>query len=244
MENLSNQTFIGVVADNNDPRKLGRCKVRVINIFDKIPTADIPWATPWRDLNGNTFIVPEVGKLVTVIFDQGNIYKPEFIYAEHYNKNLEDKLKTLEGDNYTSMKALVYDHKTQIYVNDTEGLKIDYLYNNINIEKDTISINLKDNNSNLNLGDAMASQQVILGNHFLDWFDDFLEILTTTPYMDSQGGPIMPHPLLTDHYRVKYLNLRDPKFLSHHVRVVDNDAIDTVIVFHYIDRILAKPVIS
>jgi hypothetical protein len=31
------------------------------------------------------------------------------------------------------MKSLIFDHKTQVYVNDKEGLKIDHKYNNVNI---------------------------------------------------------------------------------------------------------------
>ncbi len=72
------RTYIGIVEDNQDPKKLGRCRVRVIDIFDDIPADDIPWASPWKDLNGNGFNVPEKGKVLTVIFDSGNIYKPEY----------------------------------------------------------------------------------------------------------------------------------------------------------------------
>ena len=70
------KTYVGLVEENIDPKKLGRCRVRVIDIFDEIPVDDIPWASPWKDLNGNSFNVPEKGKVVTVVFDSGNIYKP------------------------------------------------------------------------------------------------------------------------------------------------------------------------
>jgi hypothetical protein len=148
----SSRTYIGIVEENEDPKKLGRCRIRVIDIFDDIPKDDIPWATPWKDLNGNAFNLPEKGKIVTVIFDSGNIYKPEYIYADHYNINLEKKLSQLSGANYTSMKSLIFDHKTQIFVNDGEGLVIDHKMNQINITSNSIHLNLKDNNSSINLG--------------------------------------------------------------------------------------------
>jgi hypothetical protein len=66
------------------------------------------------------------------------------------------------------MRAMAFDHKTQIYSNDDEGLMIDYKLNNINIVDKSINVNLKDNFATLNLGDASSSQQAILGNNFLD----------------------------------------------------------------------------
>ena len=126
-KNLKNIVFVGIVINNQDPRNSGRIKVSVLNIFDNIPTDDIPWAAPVLDLNGNVFILPDVGKVVSVTFDQGNIYKPTYMYAEHFNVNLQTKLNQLSGSDYTSMRALMFDHKTQIYSNDSDGLKI--LYN-------------------------------------------------------------------------------------------------------------------
>src|ERR1035437_11063974 len=103
----ANKTYIGVVEDNVDSKKLGRVKVRVLDVFDNIDVADIPWASPWKDLNGNSCNVPEIGKVVTVIFDQANIYKPEFVFADHFNINLEKKLASLEGSDYRSEERRV-----------------------------------------------------------------------------------------------------------------------------------------
>jgi hypothetical protein len=168
----ANKTYIGVVEDNNDPLKLGRARIRVLDVFDDINTEDIPFASPWKDLNGNQFNVPEKGKVLLVVFDSGDEHKPEFISADHYNVNLEKKLTSLSATDYVSMKSLIFDHKTQIYVNDKEGLKIDHKFNNINITDNTIDLNLKDNNRHVNIGDATAGQQAILGNHWMDWFDE------------------------------------------------------------------------
>lgn len=224
---LKEHIFIGVVEDNQDPKKLGRCKCRVLNIFDDIPVEDIPWATPWKDLNGNQFILPEVGKVLSIVFDEGNIYKPEYIFAEHYNINLERKLNSLSGQNYTSMRSLMFDHKTQIYSNDGEGLKLDYKFNNINITEGSINLNLKDNEGLVNIGDATAGQQAILGNHFLNWFDKFLNTVVLNGHLGNLAAPLVPTPdmlnILTEYY-----SLRDPKFLSHHVNIVDNSMVSTV----------------
>jgi hypothetical protein len=228
MENFKNKTFVGVIEDNNDPKKLGRCRVRVLNVFDEIPIEDIPWATPWKDLNGNAFFVPDVGKVVSVVFDSGNIYKPEYIYAEHFNANLEKKLQELQGSSYTSMRALMFDHKTQIYSNDAEGLKIDYKFNNINVTESGIDMNLKDNTRTLNLGTTTANQQAILGNHFLNWFDEFVNNLLSKnagPYL-AGGTPVIPNPEFL-RCLLKYRELREDKFLSHHVKIVDNNYVVT-----------------
>ena len=229
-EELKEGTFIGVVEDNQDPRKLGRVKVRVINVFDEIPKEDLPWAFPRKDLNGNEFKVPDIGKVVTVKFDNGSVAAPEYIAAEHYNINLEKKLSSLSGKNYTSMRSVLFDHKTQIYSNDQEGLMIDYKFNNINIKESSISVNLKDNNGKLSLGDENADQQAILGTNFMDWFDEFVDNLLGSksgPYLGNMGSPVIPNPSFIDVLN-KYKKLRDPKFLSNNVYINSNYKISTV----------------
>lgn len=227
---IENKTYIGTVEDNKDPKKLGRVKVRVMNVYDKLKIEDIPWATPWKDLNGNAFNVPDKGKMVIVVFDQGDKNKPEYIFSDHYNTNLEKKLLSLSDNDYLSMKSLIFDHRTQIYVNDGEGLKIDHKYNNLNITENTIDLNLKDNNRSLNLGDAQASQQAILGNHWMDWFDEFVENLLGSksgPFLGNLGAPVIPNPAFIS-CLLKYKALRDPVFLSHHVNIVDNNKATSV----------------
>lgn len=218
------KTYAGIVEDNNDPKRLGRIKVRVFEVYSDIETQDIPWASPWKDLNGENFILPERGKVVTVIFENGDLYKPEYIYAEHFNINLENKLKQLSPDDYKSMKSILFNHKTQIYVNESEGLKIDHKFNNINITEKNINLNLKDNYGKINIGDESSNQESILGTNFLEWFDEFMNILSGQeggPFLGNLASPVVPTPALLESI-AKYKAFKQPKFLSKNVFIVDN----------------------
>jgi hypothetical protein len=104
---------------------------------------------------------------------------------------------------------------------------LDYKLNNINILNNSININLKDNYGNVNIGDSSASQQAILGNNFLDWFDEFIENLMGAkggPYLGNLGSPVVANPDLIE-CLTKYQALKSSKFLSHNVNIVDNDQV-------------------
>lgn len=76
------QFYSGIVVNNDDPDKEGRCRIRVYGVFgDDIPDDDLPWATPDFSFIGSTlgsFIVPPVDTLVKVYFDKGEIYAPRY----------------------------------------------------------------------------------------------------------------------------------------------------------------------
>lgn len=228
MKVKSGKTYVGVVEDNNDPQKLGRCRVRVFNVFDDVPLENIPWANPWKDLAGNGFALPEKGKVVTVVFENANPNSPEFISSDHFNINLEKKLQSLGEADYLSMKSLMFDHKTQVYVNDGEGLKLDHKFNVVNIRENSINVNLKDNFAKINLGTANSTQRAILGDNFLNWFDDFVQILMGSkggPFLGNLGAPVVATPALLGSLQL-YQQLKDPKFLSKNVYIVDNENVE------------------
>lgn len=222
------KTYVGVVEDNLDPDKLGRLKIRVVDVFDEAKVEDLPWASPWKDLAGGQIGIPEKGKVVICVFEQGDAYKPEYISTEHWNINLENKLKGLSDTDYISMKSVIFDHKTQIYSNDSEGLKIDYKFNNVNIKNNGINLNLKDNSGLVNIGDSTANQQAILGNHFLNWFDSFVDaLMNNTAFLGNAGAPVLSNPALV-RILSQYKSQKDSTFLSHHVNFVDNNKVSTV----------------
>lgn len=88
--------YNGVVEDNNDPERLGRCKVRVMGLYDNIPTEYLPWALPDFNFVGSSkgsFIVPELETVVNVYYDDDDIYQPRY-----FSKTLDIKHLTFEAD--------------------------------------------------------------------------------------------------------------------------------------------------
>ena len=85
--------YRGVVEDNNDPEKLGRCKIRIWGIhtdeirpdeFEGIPTENLPWSEPCLGLiegsvSGHGFFsVPLQGSHVFLFFEGGNWESPRY----------------------------------------------------------------------------------------------------------------------------------------------------------------------
>ncbi len=74
--------FVGVVEDRNDPKYLGRCRVRCLGLhtenIEKLPTADLPWAHPMNPITsatisgvGQTPLGPVEGTWVVGFFTDG-----------------------------------------------------------------------------------------------------------------------------------------------------------------------------
>ena len=74
--------YTGMVVNNDDPNKEGRCRIRVYGIYgDEIPDDDIPWSVPDFNFIGSTlgsFIVPPLNAIVKVFFDNEDFYTPRY----------------------------------------------------------------------------------------------------------------------------------------------------------------------
>jgi hypothetical protein len=74
--------YTGIVVNNNDPDKQGKCQIRVYGVFgDEVPNSDLPWALPDFNFVGSkvgSFTVPPNNALVKVYFDRGDIYLPHY----------------------------------------------------------------------------------------------------------------------------------------------------------------------
>jgi len=215
--------YVGIVEDNIDPKRQGRVKVRVLGVFDQIPIEDIPWSSPFNATDGKSFHTPSIGKLVSVVFVKDNIYSPYYLDAENYNINLRDRLDDMDDDNYINFSALLYDHRTQIY-SDNDELKIDYYFNNISINNESINLDLKNNNQKINIGDEKNStQQALFGNHWLEWFDKIVdELIVPMSLVGNSGSPILKPKI--DKLLAEYKLIRRT-FISNNIFLVDNNKV-------------------
>lgn len=95
--------YVGKVVDNDDPKKLGRCRIRVVGLFgDEIQDDELPWALPDFDFVGSlvgSSIIPPIGCIVSVYFDEGEIYLPRYTRKVIDETHLPTNMNTDYPDN-------------------------------------------------------------------------------------------------------------------------------------------------
>lgn len=106
--------YAGLVVDNNDPKKEGRCRIKVFGIFEDLNDADLPWATPDFNFIGSdvsSFIVPPTGTTVAIYFDRGDFYFPHYItkitngkFPKNKDSNYPNNMVFFETDGGTSFE--------------------------------------------------------------------------------------------------------------------------------------------
>lgn len=216
--------WIGVVEDVDDPTRTGRIRVRVFGLFDDIETDTLPWAHPRKSIEGTEFRIPPMGKVVSVVFpEQNNYYFLEYWSTEHYDINLQKKLEALSATDYKDFTALHFNSDSRIYISNTEGTVMDYKSSAINITPNrNIDLLLGARSSKIHLGTFDAQQSVILGNNYLDWEEQLLNLFkTNTAFIGNAGAPIIASPQLLAIIEL-FLSQKEPNFLSHFVFTPNN----------------------
>lgn len=203
-DNTRDSHWLGEVVNNEDPLYKGRCRIKVFGKFDLIPEEAIPWATPMnRNLPG-AHSVPRVGDIVSVRFDNGNIYHPEYWFQVDQNDTL--KSEVLENsEEPQNVISLVYDDERnlRVYYSVEDGLVITTGTSNteapmlrfspdgeIFINSDKIYIATS--------GDD-TSEPAVKGQTLADLLANILQILVEHTHPTGVGptGPPLP-PALTD----------------------------------------------
>lgn len=121
-DNLRDTHWLGEVMDNKDPLNNGRCRVKVYGKFDTLPTEAIPWATPMTRDHIGSHHTPNIGDIVAVRFDNGNMYHPEYWFQVNQNKDL--KKDVLDGaEKPHNVVSILYDpiRNVRIYYSLDDG---------------------------------------------------------------------------------------------------------------------------
>ena len=140
---LLNKQFLGVIEDPNDPRKEGRAKIRVASVYGDIPTEDLPWAYPaqksiyfGQEGRAGAISIPKRGSIVTVRFNNGNHYSPEYYALHEIAEDVRTELGK-EGE-YLGSHVILFDGDEQlkIWFTISKGLTLKLRESSINIDPD------------------------------------------------------------------------------------------------------------
>lgn len=128
--------YRGVVLENNDPKHLGRCKVKVPSVHgSRVPSSKLlPWARCLSSSpvskNRSSAIIPDIGDIVWIFFEGGDLDSPVYIGGTYGTPDIPinlDEVVIYQEDNH----RIVYDRVEKSYtvsIGDT-SLRIDSLGN-------------------------------------------------------------------------------------------------------------------
>lgn len=150
MENsLTDRQFLGTVEDSRDPELQGRCRIRVFGIHgEAIPVEDLPWAYPkqkstyfGQDGKAGAISIPKDGAVVAVMFNNGNIYSPEYYAIQELADDIKEELQK-EGE-YHGSHFLLFDgdEELKFWFTKEKGITMQLKGSRVNIGQDkTITI--------------------------------------------------------------------------------------------------------
>jgi hypothetical protein len=139
-DELREMQFLGVVVANDDPKKIGRCRIRVFGKFDEIADEDLPWASPLRGLSfgqdggSGQFSTPKKDAVVNVRFNNGNIYSPEYYAIQELATDLKNEI----NGSYENAHSIIYDkdEELRMYYTQQKGITIYLKESRVNIAND------------------------------------------------------------------------------------------------------------
>lgn len=113
----SENSWIGVVTNINDPTFSGRCQVRVFGLLDGIKLEHLPWATPINSTifagdGAGSISIPKIGQFVRIQFNNGDMYAPEYTTIQNVDSELINMIK----DDYEGTHVLLYDPAEELTV--------------------------------------------------------------------------------------------------------------------------------
>lgn len=123
-EKYVNEHWSGVVVNNEDPEKLGRCQVRIIGYYENIADDYLPWAVPdiayMGSMKGGQ-IIPEKGTMVRGYFDKGDVQRPIFNAVAFNEYNAESDFTNRKIDYPFKMVLMETDKGDFLTLNRKDG---------------------------------------------------------------------------------------------------------------------------
>lgn len=131
--NIYKYPWIGEVVDNNDPKKLGRVKIKIAGFLEG-DASSLPWAIPENPTgfggtgSDSSFMVPVVGAKVNVHFMYDDIYFPVYrgfyqssnTHQTAFDSNYPNKYGHIAGET-----KIVIDRQTnQVEIETANGVKV------------------------------------------------------------------------------------------------------------------------
>lgn len=185
-DDVYGKQYIGQVLDNKDPEKIGRCKIRIHGLHDELLPEELPWSIPEFSLNFSSkgsFMVPEIGTLVYVKFDDGDIYEPIYsgkvLDREHldfesdYQEDYPDSVILYETKNGDYLKVNRF--KGEFSLKTAAGVLMKFSENgdieltNESSENGDAKINIK---GNFSIDDKLGNFSLATQQHMTSAFSD------------------------------------------------------------------------
>ena len=190
----------GKVVDNNDPKKLGRCRIRVFGIYeDPIPDSDLPWADPDYGFMGSkvgSFVIPPKDAIVNVYFDNDDLYMPKYttkVIGKSELKTMASNplgdypntmvfFETDEGD-YLKMNRntgeMTFNHRSGASFTITESGS--FVFDNSNTDNGTLEFNIKNGVNFQTEGDILLNTRskirlVSVDGHSEAWVPNTIQV--------------------------------------------------------------------
>ena len=211
-DDLVGTIWIGEVLRTDDPLQLGRVKIKVFSKYDELDEEVIPWAIPYNQLSTGTSIIPKVGDIINVFFENGDDYVPFYFTTI---KNSDDLLGEY-GDDYPKVWSLVYDKRMgedgegtegeertlEIFYTETQGLIIRKNLTFIQFKNEDESILLKNGSTEkvINISDdgislgteGTSAEPAVLGDTLEELLNSFITELGKISAITTPAGPSGP----------------------------------------------------
>jgi hypothetical protein len=195
-DNLRDAHWLGEVVDIADTIGSGRCRIKVFGKFDTLAIEDIPWAMPANASINGSYSVPNLGDIVAVYFDNGDIYTP--LYKNQVKINEDLKSEVLDNSaNPELVSSLIYDNikGVRVYHSPENGLVIS---TGNGPEADPAIRLTNDGKIYLYANDIFIassfddeSEPAVKGQTLADLLKEMIDLIET--HQHFSGGPMLPN---------------------------------------------------